>query len=151
VIEEFKRAYDEMSVDQKRALVWHPIIAKYHPTFVGECEKAIKWSRSMTRDWLLTGMLQGKDNAEQRADTILDELVDHSVTLSHARHLSAKKCRELGLEVIDLEDNQQLQEAVLTVHHACVHTLSSTGAYKIIENHDGVAFLQVFQQVMVKA
>jgi len=150
VVEEFKRAYDEMKADQHKAFVWQPILAKYHPTLVGECEKAITWSRSMTRDWLLTGMLQGQQGAEQRADTILNELVDHSVTLSHARHLSAKKCRELGLTIVALEDDQKLQEAVLTLHHACIHTLSSTGAYKMIENHEGVAYMQMFQQVIVK-
>ena len=130
--------------------MWQPIIAKYAPTLIGECEKAIKWSIDMTREWLLRGMLAGKPDAAAKADAILGELVDHSLTLSHARHLSASKCKSLGLEIVMLEDDQRLQEAVLSVHHALIHTLSATGAYKVIENHKGVAFIQLAQTVVIQ-
>lgn len=150
VLEEFERAYTEVSADPKRGFVWQPIIAKYHPTFVGECEKAVKWSRSMTEQWLLSGMLKDETDPAAHAKTILDELADHSVTMSHGRHLSATRCKELGLKIVALEDNQSLQEAVLSVHHACIHTLSHSPAYKIIENHNGVAFIQAVQHVTVK-
>jgi hypothetical protein len=41
--------------------------------------------------------------------------------------------------------------AVHSVHHACVHTLTATPAFKIVENHDGVAFIQIAQTVVVQA
>jgi hypothetical protein len=151
IIEEFKRAHAEIKLDQSKIAVWQPIIAKYQPTLIGECEKAIKWSNEMTREWLLRGMLSGDAEKEQKADAILAELSDHALTLSHARHLSAAKCKSLGLNVTMLEDNQQLQEAVLSVHHALIHTLSATGAYKVIENHNGVAFILMAQTVVLQA
>ncbi len=151
IIEEFKRAHAEIRVDQSKIAVWQPIIAKYAPTLIGECEKAIKWSNQMTREWLLRGMLSGDAERESKADAILAELSDHALTLSHARHLSAAKCKGLGLNVVMLEDDQQLQEAVLSVHHALIHTLSATGAYKIIENHNGVAFILMAQTVVLQA
>jgi hypothetical protein len=55
----------------------------------------------------------------------------------------------MGLNVAMLEDDPRLQDAVLSVHHACVHTLSATPAFKMIENHKGVAFLQMAQQQVV--
>lgn len=151
IIEEFKRAHEEIKNDPSRIPVWQPIIAKYPPTLIGECEKAIKWSEDMTREWLLRGMLKGKAGAEKIADAILKELASHALTLSHSRHLSAEKCKTLGLEVENLEEDQKLQEAVLSVHHSLIHTLSATPAFKIIENHNGVAFIQVAQQVLVQA
>lgn len=151
IIEEFKRAYDEIKKDPSRIPVWQPIIAKYPPTLIGECEKAIKWSEDMTREWLLRGMLKDKADAATIAEAILKELASHALTLSHSRHLSAEKCKALGLEVENLESDQKLQEAVLSVHHSLIHTLSSTPAFKIIENHNGVAFIQVAQQVLVQA
>lgn len=151
IIEEFTRAYEEIKKDPSRIPIWQPIIAKYPPTLIGECEKAIKWSEEMTREWLLRGMLKGKADAEQIADAILKELASHALTLSHSRHLSAEKCKALGLEIDWLEADQKLQEAVLSVHHSLIHTLSATAAFKIIENHKGVAFMQVAQQVIVQA
>lgn len=151
VIEEFERAAKEIQANPARIPVWQPIIAKYPPTLIGECEKAIKWSQAMAREWLLRGMLQGKSNADAIADRVLKELASHALTLAHARHLSADKCRSLGLEIRALEDSQELQEAVLSVHHVMIHTLASTAAFKIIENHNGVAFIQVAQQVLVQS
>lgn len=150
VIEEFQRAYDEIRLDPAKIPVWQPIIAKYPPTLIGECEKAIKWSEQMTREWLLRGMLKGKPGADATADAILSELASHALTLAHSRHLSAEKCKQLGLDVEYLETDQALQEAVLSVHHSLIHTLSATPAYKIIENQNGVAFIQIAQQVMVQ-
>ncbi len=150
VVEEFERAARETKADPSKAFVWQPIIAKYHPTLIGECEKAIKWSKEMAKEWLLSGMLHGQDDADQRADSILQELAVHAATLSHARHLSPSRCAEIGLDVTPLEDSDELQDALLSVHHAFIHTLSATAAYKIIENHRGVAFVQIARQVMIQ-
>jgi membrane-bound ClpP family serine protease len=151
VVEEFRRAHAEIKADPSKAAVWQPIIAKYHPTFIGECEKSIQWSEEMVKEWLTTGMLRNDRNAGALAEVIHKELADHALTKSHARHLSASKCRAIGMHVNLLEDDHKLQEAVLSVHHACIHTLSGTGAFKIIENHLGVAYIQMVQQVLVPA
>lgn len=150
IVEEFQRAFTEIKADPVKAAVWQPIIAKYHPTLIGECEKSIQWSEEMARAWLASGMFQGDDDAATKADRAVKELGDHALTKSHARHISAAKCQAFGLNVKLLEDEPKLQEAVLSVHHACIHTLGSTGAFKIIENHRGVAFIQVAQTVMVQ-
>lgn len=149
IVEEFKRAADEISRDPSKVPVWQPIIARYHPTLIGECEKAIQWSNDMVREWLVRGMLAQHPDREAKATEIVTELSDHALTKSHARHLSAAKCAAMGLNVSMLEDDPRLQDAVLTVHHACVHTLAATPAFKMIENHKGVAFFQMAQQQIV--
>ena len=149
IVEEFKRAAEEIARDPAKIPVWQPIIARYHPTLIGECEKAIQWSNDMVREWLVRGMLQQHPDREAKAAEIVAELSDHALTKSHARHLSAAKCRAMGLNVFMLEEDPRLQDAVLTVHHACVHTLAATPAFKMIENHKGVAFLQMAQQQLV--
>lgn len=153
--EEFERACNEIrrsdgTIDQAKVAVWQPIIAKYPPTFVGECEKAILWSDEIVTESLKTGMFKGDPGADAKVKAIVDELGDHALTKSHSRHLSAEKCKALGLKVVDLESDPDLQDKVLSVHHACIHTLSATPAFKIIENQKGVAFIQVAKQVMVQ-
>jgi ATP-dependent protease ClpP protease subunit len=153
--EEFERAYKEIknpdgTIDQGKIAVWQPILAKYPPTFVGECEKAIEWSTEIVTDCLRNGMFREDPEADKKIERVIEELGDHSLTKSHSRHLSSRRCKEIGLKVIDLEEDQELQEKVLSVHHACIHTLSSTGAFKIIENQNQVAFIQVAKQVIVQ-
>lgn len=150
VVEEFERAYREIKEDSSKAPVWQPIIANYSPTLIGECEKAIAWSNEMVIEWLVSGMFKDESDAKTKAKKVVKELGDHALTKSHARHLSLAKCTEIGLKVNPLEQNEDLQDAVLSVHHACIHTLASTAAFKIIENHKGTAFIQIAQQVMVR-
>lgn len=150
VVEEFNRAHDEIKADPTRAYVWQPIIQKYTPALIGECEKAIKWSNEMTKEWLMTGMLKGEPDANSKADAIIAELGDHALTKSHARHLSPERCKNIGLKISLLEDDVKLQDLVLSVHHACIHTFSSTGAIKIIENHKGVAMISMAPQVLLQ-
>ncbi len=53
----------------------------------------------------------------------------------------------MGLDVSLIEDDQDLQELVLTVHHCFIHTLTNTMAGKIIENHLGNAVVKSFELI----
>ena len=44
VIEEFQKAVEEIKKEPASAPLWQAIISKYHPTFLGDCQKAIDWS-----------------------------------------------------------------------------------------------------------
>lgn len=141
IVEEFQRARDEIALDPSAVPIWQPIIAKYPPTFVGECQKAIAWARSMVSEWLESCMFAKDPDPGARAERVLSELASHALTLSHERHISAKKAKDLGLNITMLESDGELQERVLTVHHAFTQTMSATPAFKIIENHIGVSFI----------
>lgn len=121
VVEEFNRAHAEIKADQSRAFVWQPIIAKYSPTLIGECEKAIQWSNEMAREWLVTGMLNSDSDRNAKSERIVNELGDHALTKSHARHLSPSRCRDMGLKVQMLEDDQRLPGRS-AVRSSCLYT-----------------------------
>lgn len=150
IVEEFKRALSEIKADPMSAAVWQPIIAKYNPTLIGECEKAIDWSEKMVEDWLDRNMLSAEADKANTIQKIIKELGDHALNKSHARHLSIQKCKDIGLKIVDLESDHELQDLVLSVHHICIHTLSATNAFKIIENQNGIAFIQSAQNIMVQ-
>lgn len=142
VVEEFETARKEIKKDLTNVPLWQPILAKYPPTLIGECQKAIAWANDIVEEWLKTGMLQNTQDPSAEAKRIVLELGDHSLMKSHARHLSADRCRNMGLIVEQLEDDNEFQDLVLSVHHACIHCLTATSATKIIENHQGKAFIQ---------
>lgn len=149
ILEEFERAHEEIKKDNSRIAVWQPIINKYHPTLIGECQKAVEWSKVIAKKSLKARMLSGTSNG-RAVGKIIKELTSHSITLSHSRHLSANRCKELGLVIEFLEDDQKFQDAVLSIHHAFMHTLSATPAFKITENHLGVAYIQTMQTMIVQ-
>lgn len=141
VVEEFNTAVTQIKADQANIAVWQPILAKYPPAFIGECQKAIVWAERMVKEWLVSGMFRGHADPDGAASAVIAELGSHALTLSHDRHIPADKAVGLGLTIEMLEDDPALQDAVLTVHHACIQTLAETPAFKIIENHNGVGFI----------
>jgi len=150
ITEELKRAAKEIKKNPEKIPLWQAIIAKYSPTLIGECEHAIRWANTMVKEWLSTGMFKGDKNARSKAGKVVKELGTHSLTLSHDRHISIDQAKNLNLNVVSLEEDSKLQDLVLSIHHACVHTLQATNAYKIIENHNGVAFIQLAQAMVAK-
>lgn len=142
VLEEFKRAIKEIKDDPTAIPLWQSIIGKYPPSFIGNCEKAIEWSEKIVRDWLITGMFKGRKNADKLAEKVVKEFSDRTTTYNHARHLNIDHCIKSGLKIVRLEKDPVLQDLVLTVHHAFMHTFAMSRALKIVENHLGVAMVR---------
>lgn len=149
VLDEFQNAKEDIRKNPQAAPLWQVIISKYHPTFLGECQNSIEWSEKLAFDWLKRNMCNGD---ESKTKIILKEFSDHKSNKSHARHISKDKCKEIGVSIIDMEEDNDLQDLILTVHHSFMHTFSHSTATKIVENHLGVAYvesipIQVPQQI----
>lgn len=141
ILEEVERGLKEIKENKESQVLWANIFAKYPPTFVGTCEKAIEWSQQITTAWLQDCMFKDDTDAKTKAETVVKTLSSHKETKSHSRHLSKEKCKEIGLKIIDLENNQKLQDLVLSVHHACMLTLQQQHIVKIIENQNSKMFV----------
>ena len=149
ILEEFERAAREIKADSTKALVWQPIINKLAPSAITQCEDAIRWGTQVASRWLETAMFKDRVDAAGDAAKTVADLTDKAKNHTHGRHLNAETAKSYGLEIRMLEDDQGLQDAVLSVHHANCVTLEATRAYKIIENQDGVAFIQLVQQLAI--
>lgn len=142
VLEEFEQAIKEVKNDSARFPIWQTIISRYHPSFVVECQKAVDWSKTMVTEWLETGMFDGNPNAKVLSETISTSLSSHAKHKTHNRHISADECASLGINVKMFESDQKLQDAILSVHHAFIVSLSENPApIKIVENHKGTRML----------
>jgi len=142
VIQEFRRAFKEVKRDRSRLELWQTIIGKYNPTFLAQCEQAVKWSDSFVCEQLAKVMFDGERHAMKKARSIVRKLTSFTQNRTHGRHIHMEELASLGIKVNPLEGDQALQEAVLTVHHAYMHTLMNTRSCKIVENHLGVALIR---------
>lgn len=142
VIQEFKRALRETKRDPSTIPVWQAIIGQYFPTYLSQCENAIKGSNRFVTAQLRRVMFRGDARSLTKARAVVKKLTDYSGNKGHDRHIDFDECRKIGLKVTALEADQTLQDLVLTVHHCYMHTLMNTNAYKIIENQTGAAFVK---------
>jgi hypothetical protein len=142
VIDEFETALKDYKADHDSIVVWKEILAKYHPTFIGQCKNALIWTAEFVTDQLSNNMFAGDPSAKQLAASVVAKLSDRQETKTHERHIPAHMCASIGLKVKMLEDDDTLQDLALTVHHCYMNALANTGAFKVIENHQGVAFIK---------
>jgi hypothetical protein len=89
-------------------------------------------------------MFANDDDPARKAEETSAYFADHRLHQSHSLGLDRDQARDAGVKVEDLEADQRLQDAVLTVHHAAFHTFSGP-AVKIIENHLGRGFFKLEQ------
>jgi hypothetical protein len=141
VKEEFKRALKEIRREPNSILVWQHILTQYKPTFLSQCENAIKWSNDFVRQQLRSVMFEGENDAGAKSSQIVEKLSRQGIK-GHDRHIHYDEAQTLGLNIVRLEDDQRFQEAVLSAHHACMITLSNSPAFKIIQNQNGSTYIK---------
>lgn len=140
VVDEFYRAVDEVKTNPASLPLWSVIISKYHPTFITACDDAVKWSASLAETWLK------EVNPKIDLRKFKDKFLNHKNSYSHSRHISKQDCKDTGLNIVDLESDQKLQEAVLSLHHSYMITIDSFTISKIIENQIGACYIQHYSE-----
>jgi len=78
--------------------------------------------------------------AAERARAIASYFADSEHHKSHIKAIDRDQARAQGVVIDNLEADQALQDAVLSVHHAVMITLQGT-AVKVIENQLGHTFV----------
>jgi len=144
VLDQFELAKEQCK-DPRLLGAWLPMLSQYGPALLIQCQNAIDLSESLVSSWLRAYMFAGEADAEERAAKVAKTLANHQLFKTHGRHLGREKMKEMGLRIQDLEADQKLQDAVLSVFHAASHTLQMTPAVKIVENHEGKAFIRIRQ------
>jgi hypothetical protein len=147
IIEQFERAKRECAEDASVLGAWMPILQQYGPSLLEQCEKAELLAKRLVTEWLQEYMFRDHDDPLALAKDAAGWFANYEIHQSHSLGIGREAAAGQGLNITNLEDDQDLQDAVLSVHHATIHTLTATPAVKLIENQNGKAFVQQ-QQVM---
>lgn len=139
VIEQFKRARNDIIKYPRTAPVWYPMLAQLGASYLEQCDLAIDYSKDFVTQSLTKNMLADDPDVKTKVQYIAKKLTDLSENKSHERRFFYQDCIHMGLKIEMLEDDQMLQDLVLTVHHTYMHVFGNSGAVKIIENDRGTA------------
>lgn len=135
VIEEFKLAKKEIEENPKSTAFWTILLEKYPANFLFECENSMDWAKEILEKSLKYSMF--KDN-ESIVDKIVYELISGEATKSHSRNLYPEKCKEIGLNIKYIEEDEELQDLILSVHHSCISYFNNINSSKIYSNQNGI-------------
>ncbi|WP_322890995.1 MULTISPECIES: SDH family Clp fold serine proteinase [unclassified Yoonia] len=140
VIEEIKTALDEVRADPLRQIVWQEVFRQFPPAFISNCERAIEGTKQMVMTWLAENMFAGEEDSNAKAAATIAHLMSFKETTEHGHHFLRRKCSDIGLNIVGLEDDQKLQELVLSVHHSYVASFARVKTIKFIENSSGASW-----------
>lgn len=107
---EFETAVKEIAKDPNRFRVWQPILGQYKPTFLGQCQNAIDLSEAFVQEQLEQVMFAEDKKAKTKAKQITKALSDYEKNKAHDRHIHMAECKKMGLKIVRIEDDPDLQE-----------------------------------------
>lgn len=149
ILNQFERAKEQCK-DLGNLPAWLPILRSYLPGLLTQCEDSRALAVKMVSSWLKRYMFKADSDAEQKAEQIANWFADYEAFQSHGRRVGPEQAIQKAVKVTRLESDGKLQDAVLSVHHATMHTFSGTPAAKIIENHNGRAWIRISGQVVMQ-
>lgn len=142
IVEQFNRAHADIAGNPSLAHVWAPIIASLGPALLTEAQNALVYGERMVAAWLKTHMFASDANRDTKSEEIASFFSDASQHLSHGRRIDRDEARSKGVPVEDLEDSQDLQEAVLTAYHLMTILFELSPAAKAIITDTGRAWVK---------
>ena len=138
VLKEFEKAKEDIKSNPHALGLWQVIFSKYNPTFLVTCEQAIELSNDLA-DNILSKTISEKGKRKE----IMKAFNNNDATKVHSRHISKEQCKAVGLNIIDMEEDQHLQDMILSLHHCYMIYLEQTIVTKIVENNKGGCIMRL--------
>jgi ATP-dependent protease ClpP protease subunit len=150
VVDQFDQAKKEILANSAAAGVWFPILQTIGPALLQEARNALAYGERMVAEWLEKYMFAGNPNAASLAQAAAKHFNDAATHKSHGRRIDRDEARAQQLVVEDLEANQKLQEAVLTVYHLITIAFEKGPASKILLSDTDRMFVKNWGQPQVQ-
>ncbi len=136
IVEQFEEAKSEISKNPVLAHAWAPVLRSFGPALLQEARKSISYGQTLVADWLQKYMFAKLARPEDRADAVAKHF-GGSQHGSHGRRIDREEAKQQRLRVIDLEDDQRLQEEVLTLYHLSTIAFEMGPATKSVISSNG--------------
>ena len=134
ILDDFEKAKSSIIDDPRSAPLWINRINSLPPGILNICTNTISNAKYKVENWLNSYMFANSE--EKKGAEIAEWLGSASIHKTHGRPIGISVAEKKGLVVKALEDDQELQDKVLSVFHACAVTLDVTQVIKFIENSE---------------
>ena len=150
VVDQFEQAKKDIQEDQALSHVWAPILPSLGPSLLLEARNALSYGERMVSEWLDQWMLADVDSTETGKESPGKVVAAHFNNTrrhgSHGRRIDRNEARECGLVVEELEESQELQDAVLRAYHLMTVMFERSNVVKIIRNDRDGAWMKAHAQ-----
>jgi len=135
IIDQFLNAKKDILSDVRNAHLWAPILGGMTPGLLIEAKKANAYSQKIVASWL-------SNKGNTNSTNIAKYFNQPSLHKSHGKRINRNDCKKMGINIYELENDQNLQDAVLTAYHAVTILFEQTPASKIVVNNNGKRWIK---------
>ncbi len=149
ILDQFQKAGKEIVGNPGLLPAWMPILNHYAPSLLTECENQLKLAHDLVAEWLEKYMFAADPNGKTKAETISSFFADSHQHLSHGRSIDMVQAKDLGLAVLDMSTDPELNGRVWDLYLAISITFDNTPAVKIVENDLGDCVVLLGRQMEI--
>lgn len=145
IVKIYENAKEELARNPDSLSFWSIELQKIHYAMLPTAQDAIELSDILVSRWLRRFMFEGESGSalDNKVRRILRKL--NSNNKDHGRHFSYELCKQIGMNVELLENDPQLEELVLGIHHAYNITMVNYPVSKLIENQEGALYVTQYE------
>lgn len=118
ILDQFEKAREAVAENPASVGAYLPMLQQYGPALLQMCENAEALAERLVGQWLEAYMFAGRDDAPALAAETAHWFNNHQVHQSHGLGIGRDAAREQGIVIDDLEDDEDLQDLVLSTFHA---------------------------------
>lgn len=136
IVEQFEEAKINIAGNPVLAHAWAPVLRSFGPALLQEARKSISYGQTLVQNWLEKYMFADSQNAPALAERVA-EYFGSDTHGSHGKRIDREEAKLQRLKIIDLEDDQGLQEEVLSLYHLSTIAFEQGPATKTVLSSNG--------------
>ena len=147
IVDQFEEAKQNIAGNPILAHAWAPVLRPFGPALLQEARKSIAYGERLVQGWLQEYMFAERSNP----DTLANKAAKYFSSSDHGSHgsrIDREEARRQQLEIIDLEDNQDLQDQVLTLYHLSTIVFEQGPAVKSVVSSNGRMWVKNLDEVV---
>lgn len=147
ILRAFNELEQRLKIEGPLALTAYlPLIEKYDLHILEICKSAEELSKELARSWLSQWMLR-REPTDPAIDSIINVFASYDVNKSHARSISRKQARDLGLKIKDVEEFDGLADLIRSLNSQYEIWWNVTAFYKNFEDARGTNWGRMIAQI----
>ena len=146
MIQEFESARKDICGDESNSpksnavQLWAPILQTYGPGMIVSAEEATRFSEQIVEKWLSMKMFA---SAPSLAKNVAQFFNNAEIHLSHGNRINRDDVKNQGIDVGEIESNQDFQDAILSAYHVMTLIFEKTSATKVIANNKDFRWIKM--------
>ena len=148
IVEQFEEAKANIANNPILAHAWAPVLRSFGPALLQEARKSISYGQSLVQNWLHKYMFSDAQNPAESAEQAA-EYFGSDKHGSHGKRIDREEAKLQHLKIIDLENDQELQEEVLSLYHLSTIAFEQGPATKTVLSSNGRMWVKNMQMDVV--